>query len=705
MNRLRFCFILLLFAISFKAQAQDPVPGDFRQNFNQGNLLIGEENYPAAMRFFREAYATDSSGANIHWKVGLCILKASNDKRSSLFYLRRAAQDVTRNYDEYDYRQKKAPEMCYYFLGQAYHLNYQFDSAEFYLNKYKNIIGNRNAQLAAEIDNRLRWCNQARLQVSSPLPVKISSLPDSINSEGAEHSPVFSLDENTIYFTSKREGPRAIDGDFYEDIFVCERKPDSSWSTPHTIPYLQTPTNEATISLSADGQTLFIYKDDNGGDIYASTNDGKEWSQPIPLGSDINTKYWEPHACLSADGQTLYFVSDRPGGFGGRDIYRCVKLPNGRWSKALNLGPKVNTPFNEDAPFIHPDQVTLFFASEGHSSMGGFDIFFTTKDDEGTWAEPTNAGYPINTAEDDVYFMTSVDGKRGYFSSARAGSKGDQDIFIVNLEQPKSQPLTLLKGRIYNMNGSPLTQFIEINVTNTQTSELEGIYRPNMRTGSFMVILPPGSTYLVSYFVDGKEYTNEIIDVPMGSEFEVIDRAVDLRDLVLGNLRPDMPLDTARRSTNPGINIPGDTLNPVAARPKRNVRDVKAELTSTKNLSFEMYFKYNISAIDPQDEDFRKFIDSCVSHINKYGSIRFRITASASQVPTRRFESNKALSEDRAARAQKVINDALEARGVDMSKVKWVKVNAYVLGPTYRSDFEKKREVYEKYQYVKIRGY
>lgn len=166
MNRLRFCFILLLFAISFKAQAQDPVPGDFRQNFNQGNLLIGEENYPAAMRFFREAYATDSSGANIHWKVGLCILKASNDKRSSLFYLRRAAQDVTRNYDEYDYRQKKAPEMCYYFLGQAYHLNYQFDSAEFYLNKYKNIIGNRNAQLAAEIDNRLRWCNQARLQVS-----------------------------------------------------------------------------------------------------------------------------------------------------------------------------------------------------------------------------------------------------------------------------------------------------------------------------------------------------------------------------------------------------------------------------------------------------------------------------------------------------------------------------------------------------------
>ena len=700
----RFSFITILLLIQFSAKAQEPVPGDFRQNFNQGNLLVAEENYSEALRYFQEAYRTDSSGANINFKVGLCILKVGLNKKTSLTYLSRAVRDVTRNYDEYDYRQKKAPEMSYYFAAQAYHLNYEFDSAEVYFNKYKAIIGTRNATLAAEIENRLRWCAQAKILVTSPLPLALTLLPDSVNSELDEYSPVFSLDENTIYFTSKREGPRTPDGDFYEDIFVSERKPDSTWSTPRVVPSIQTPTNEASISLSADGQTLFIYKDENGGDIYASVSDGKDWSQPVPLGSDINTKYWEPHACLSADGQTLYFVSDRPGGFGGRDLYRCVKLPNGRWSKALNMGPQVNTAFNEDAPFIHPDQTTLFFASEGHSSMGGFDIFFTVKDDEGNWSTPTNAGYPINTTDDDVFFITSVDGKRGYFSATRPDGKGGKDLYLANLEQPKSQPLTLLKGRIYNIDGSPLTQFVEINVTNTQTSELEGTYRPNSRTGTFMVILPPGATYLISYVVDGQEYSNEIIDVPMGSEFEVIDRGVDLRDLVLGKLNPDLPIDKTKiPKTQP--NIPGDTLNPVAVRPKRNVRDVKGELTSTRNMSFEMFFKYNISEIDPQDQDFQKFIDTCVAHINKYGNIRFRITAAASQVPTRKFPTNKALAEDRAAKAQAVINNALEARGVDMTKVKWVKVNAMVLGPTYRSDFVKNRETYEKYQYVRVRGY
>jgi hypothetical protein len=686
-----------------------PVPGEYRQNFIQGNQLMEEKNWPMALKFFREAYRKDSTSANINFKMGLCLLNSNTDKAKALIYLRRAVKDLTRNYDQYDYQQTKAPEICYLYLGQAYHLNNDFDSAEINLQRCKQIIGTKNEEISREVENSLQWCKQARLLTASPLPIRIINLGDSVNTAAPEYSPILSLDENTIYFTSRRYGERDIEDNFYEDILVADRKRDSSWSNPLTIPSIQSTTNnEATIFLSADGQTLFIYKGDNGGDIYACTSNGKEWSQPVVLGSDINSKYWEPHACMTADGQTLYFVSDRPGGYGGRDIYRCVKLPNGKWSKALNLGSSVNTPFDEDAPFIHPDQTTLFFASKGHTSMGGFDIFFTTQTDETKWATPINMGYPINTSDDDVFFVTSPDGRRGYFSSIRPEGRGDKDIYMVTLQQSSTQPLTLLRGRIYNIDGSPLTQDIEIDVTNTKTSESGGVYRPNMRNGSFAVILLPGATYLISYMVDGKEYTNEIIDVPMGSEFEIIDRAIDLRDLVLGRLRPDLPVDTAKVA--PYVpEVPGDTSSLVSSssqtRPKRQVPDVKGQLSTTNGLNYEMFFKYNISQIDPTDEDFKKFIDTCVAHINKYGSIRFRITASASQVPTRTFKDNKELSKDRAERAQKTINDALVARGVDLNKVKWQKVKSYILGPTYKSDYVENREIYERYQYVKVRGF
>lgn len=692
--------ILVLASLCCTWLGAQPTPGLYGENFVEGNKLIEEGNWPMALVYFKEAYRTDSSSANINFKVGEALLNSASHKKDALPYLRRAAKDVTRNYDPYAFQEKKAPEKTFFFLAQAYHYNYLFDSAITYFESYKAILGTRDPEMTKEIDMRIGWCNNAKEFMATPLRISITNMGDSINSQYPEYGPVLSIDEQLIYFTSRRTGDQMMDGSYYEDILISEKKADGTWSSAHPVsPYINSPTNEATISLSTDGQTLFLYRDDNGGDIYSSTTLNGEWQFPVQLGSDINTKYWETHACMSADGNTLYFVSDRPGGFGGRDIYRCVKLPNGKWSKALNLGPKINTAQDEDAPFIHPDQHTLFFASKGHKSMGGFDIFFAMKDDEtGVWSEPTNMGYPINTPEDDVFYMTSPDGKRAYFSSVRAGGFGEKDIYIAELDQPIIQALTLLKGRIYNADGKPLTQKVEINVTNSLSGEVIGVYRPNARTGNFTIILPTGGTYLISYVVDEKEYANEVIDVPAGSEFTTIDRSMDLRDLVLGKIRSDVPLDTGNAG-NQHVKLPGDTL---IGKP---LRDIKAALTESHNLSFTMFFKYNISEIDPKDPDFQVFIDSCIAHINKYGDISFRITAAASQVPTKKFPSNKALAEDRATKAQNVVNNALKARGVDMSKVKWVKVNAYVLGPQYKTDFEKRKTIYERYQYVKIRGY
>jgi hypothetical protein len=700
MSRYWYSLIVLVLFCSTQSGAQVPTPGDYNGNFVEGNKLIEEGNWPMALVYFKESYNTDSSRANVNYKMGQCYLNSASHKKESLKFLRRAAKNVTRNYDPYEPGEKKAPEITFYYLAQAYHYNYLFDSAISYFESYKAILGTRDPELTKEIDMRIGWCNNAKEFMSTPLSITITNMGDSINTMHPDYGAVMSLDEQTIYFTSRRYGETMIDGSYYEDILVCDKKADGTWTSARPISlYINSPTNEATISLSTDGQTLFLYRDDNGGDIFTSTTLNNEWQYPVPLGSDINTKYWETHATMSADGNTLYFVSDRPGGFGGRDIYRCVKLPNGKWSKALNLGPKINTAQDEDAPFIHPDQHTLFFASKGHKSMGGFDIFFASKDDEsGVWSDPTNMGYPLNTPDDDVFYMTSVDGKRAYFSSVRDGGHGEKDIYMAVLDQQIIQALTLLRGRIYNADGRPLEQKVEINVTNSLSGEIIGVYRPNTRTGNFTIILPTGGTYLISYVVDGKEYANEVIDVPAGSEFTTLDRSMDLRDLVLGKIRSDVPLDTGVAG-NQHVQLPGDTLK------GKPIRDIKAALTESHNLSFTMFFKYNISEIDPKDADFVTFIDSCIAHINKYGDISFRITAAASQVPTKKFTSNAALAADRATKAQNVVNAALKAKGVDMAKVKWVKVNAYVLGPQYKSDFDKRKNVYEKYQYVKIRGH
>ncbi|HTL82246.1 MAG TPA: hypothetical protein VL651_11100 [Bacteroidia bacterium] len=686
-------FLLTAFALlllSFKVFAQQPIPGNYKDNLLQGNQLIEEKNYPMALLYFTEAYKVDSTNANINYKMGIAYLYSYSDKKKALPYLRYAAKNVTRNYDPYEPKIKQAPENTFYYLAMAYHYNYQFDSAIMYFESWKAILGTKDPDATKDIDIRINWAKNAKDFMATPSPVTITNMGDSINGPTADYSPVISIDENTIIFTSRRYGERGIDGEFYEDILISEKKPDGTWTAAHPIsPYINTATNEASISLSTDGNTLFLYRDDGGGDIYSSTFMNGGWMTPVPVGGDVNTKYWETHACLSADQNTLYFVSDRPGGFGGRDIYRCVRLGNGKWSKALNLGPTVNTPEDEDAPFIHPDQKTLFFSSKGHKSMGGFDIFFTSKDDSDKWIEPVNIGYPINTPDDDIFYCTSPDGKRSYFSSVRDGGYGEKDIYMAEIQQPVTEGLTLLKGRVYNADGSPLTARVEIDVTNSNTGDPAGQYKPNAN-GKFTIILAAGATYQISYMVDDKEYSNEIIDVPAGSEFNVIDRAIDLRDLVLGKMPTDVVHDSLTKDST-GVHT----------KPK----DLKAELTSTYNMNFTMFFKYNISEIDPNDADFKVFIDSCARHVDKFGELNLRITAAASQVPTKKFATNHDLAVDRANKAQAVIDKALRAKGVDMTKVHWVKVNAFVLGPQYKADFQKQKATYEKYQYVKVRGY
>lgn len=687
--KLLYCLSLALAFTGGIAVAQKG-GGGYREKVTEGNFLVLEQNYHHALQNYKEAYAIDSSNANINYKMGFCYLKLPNEKNKALPFLQRAVQDVTRNYDEFEPSIKQAPVLAYYYMGMALHLNYQFDEAISYFEKFRALLNpKKQADLVRDVDYRVAQANNAKVFIAAPLGVTITNLGDSINSPFPEYGPVISADESMMIFTSRRAGStggeKTTEDQFYEDIYIAYERPGGGWTKPVSIdPNINTFDHEAAIGLSADGQTLFIYKDENGdGNIYESRLVGEQWSSPVKVGhdnnSDINTSAWEPSACVSADGKTLYFVSDRKGGLGGTDIYRAVRLPNGKWSKAQNLGPRINSEYDEDSPFIHPDQRTLFFSSKGHKNMGGYDIYFSSLSDSG-WSVPTNMGYPINTPDDDIFYVTSADGKRSYFSSNRENGLGEKDIYVATLaEPPKVDPVALIVGTLNVGDGKPCPEDNEIIVTNIQTGQVD-VYRAKARNCSFSLVLTPGQEYSISYVVNGEEVKSESIAVPAGIVYEEVSKTVDLFEA---------PIDTTPKKDPVVVN-----------EPKPDPAKIK-DLAKRSGTKYEMSFKYNVTEIDVQNEAFTSFIDTIASIVKANGAISLQVTGGASQVPTRKFKSNKELAQSRANKAKEQVSAALQAKGIDMSKVT-IKVKGTVGGPVYEGDYHINRKKYEKYQFVKI---
>ncbi len=532
----KFYLFIAIVLISNLAKAQ-LATGKYSDYFREGNFLIGEENYDMALKNYLEAYKLDSSSANINFNVGFCYLSSSMNKGLAESYLAKAVLNISKKYNYDDASEKAAPPLAAFYYGKSLHFNYKFDEA---IAQY-DLFDKEYAKDKANKEDVAFFKQQsiyAKELIATPINVKIQNMGDSINSTFPDYSPVLSADEATLIYTTRRNtstgGDKTPEGQYFEDIVVSYKNENGIWSSPKPIgQFVNTNGHEASINLTPDGQTLIVYRDDGGnGNVYYSTWDGKEWSSLQNFGSDINTKYWESHACLSADNNTLYFVSDRPGGYGGRDIYRCVRLPNGAWSKALNVGETINTKYDEDGPFIHPDGITLIFASVGHKSMGGFDLFASTIEEDKKFSAPQNLGYPINTPDDDVFFVTSPDGKRGYFSSAKDGGLGEKDIYTMFIPDAKEKPLALFKGYIMPADGEKLPDDLEVVVTNKETGEVVGRYRPK-ENGTFATILTPNKNYNFSYQAKGEEFYNEDIFVSNDIAYQEIKKEINLEPVSL----------------------------------------------------------------------------------------------------------------------------------------------------------------------------
>jgi tetratricopeptide (TPR) repeat protein len=556
---------------SLFAQSRTAVDrGSFKRNYVEGNLNLGDNEFDIALQYFLFAYKYDSTTANINFKVGYCYLKNATQKHLAENYLEKAVLDVTKHYNDDDPGFKKAPIQAYFYLGQSYHVDGRLDEAMKMYETYESYVSPKDKEEHTLIQHFKKQVQNGKQILAAPLNVTLYNLGDSINSEYPDYSPVITADEQVLYYTTRRPtnigGEKSdADGMYYEDIVVSYKDEKGKWSKPTSIsPFINTNGNEATISLTPDGQTLIIYKDvgdGKSGDIYYSSFDGRDWTIPQRYGSNLNTEYWETHACLSRDGQTLYFVSDRPGGLGGRDIYRCVKLPNGQWSLATNVGAPINTPYDEDGPFLGADGVTFYFASSGDQSMGGFDIMFSIIDENGKFSDPFTMGSPINTTDDDAFYVATPDNKRFYLSSAHeyiskgdlhGKSYGDKDIYIGSVDIIKENPLALFRGKFTPGPCDSLPDDLSVIVSSVTSGEIVGTYRPQRRTGTFSVIIPPGSKYNFSYQQNGVELSNEEIFVPADITYEEIQKAINLKPL---KICPGMIIKGDTAATKIALNV------------------------------------------------------------------------------------------------------------------------------------------------------
>ena len=491
----------------------------------KGEAYYNDEYYLTAAKIFEQLNKSNPKDLYYELMVGICYSFLNNKKESALDILL-TVKSKNPNYNEVNF-----------FLARAYAVNHQFDQAITWFNKYLS-----NPDLLPEDRDKARLyianCNNAKGIVPDSLALVIENIGPPINTKYEEYVPIITPDERILIFTYRgekslggkmdRSGNFDPKGEYYEDVLISYKLGDK-WTDPKSIgSNINSSKHDASIAISASGNKLFTYRSSNKneGDIYLSELKKGMWTTPSVLNSEINSESWEGSASLTSDERTLYFTSERPGGYGGRDIYKAVLKPNGQWGNVMNLGPKINTKYDEDAPFIHPDGRTLYFSSKGHNSIGGYDIFYTYLD-ENEWDAPSNVGYPVNTIEDDRYYVLTADGSKGYYSSAgKDDSYGGNDIYVVSPGHFGTRPILALVVGVTKVNGREASA--KIIATNLETNEYENSTVSDEKTGQFMISLIPGKKYRIAIEIEGAKTTYEYIDVESVETFVQVNHNIDL---------------------------------------------------------------------------------------------------------------------------------------------------------------------------------
>jgi outer membrane protein OmpA-like peptidoglycan-associated protein len=501
--------------------------------------MLGYDDFKAALPYLKEAVGFNPNNAMSQFLLGKCLF-LNYEKKEALPHFEKA----------YSINKGVEMELSYYF-GKCLHYVLRFDEA---IEQYKRGMtlitakDPRHAEMAREIEH----CIYAKKMVANPVNAKIVNVGPPVNTQYSEHSPIIDADETVLIYTTVRPDNVGCKGDpncELEDVYIADRS-GKTWANPRPIKEINSAAMDASIALSPDGQELFIYRNPPaGGDIFESKLNGKKWTDPKSVGEPVNSKSYETTVSISPDGKRMFFTSDREGGLGDTDVYTSELQPDGKWGEPKNLGPNINTIYADDSPFFHPDGVTLYFSSNGRKDcLGGYDIYQTILQPDGSWSVPQNLGYPINTPDNDIYFVLSADKKDGYYASAKEGGYGEKDIYKIEMPQEKPavvvkedtlkpvvvvNALTILKGVVTDAKSNEVLE-ASITVIDNDRNVVVSTFKSNSASGKYLVSLPSGRNYGITVEREGYLFKSLNVNIPKSEGFQEVVQDVALDKIEIG---------------------------------------------------------------------------------------------------------------------------------------------------------------------------
>ncbi len=507
------CVCLLLNSICFIAQTPDSKRADDLFKF---------KNYRDALTEYVELFKKNTNDDYLSYQIALCYLNLNDDRSIAISFLEPLAIKPNGN------------SSTFYYLAKAYTYANKFDDALKYFQKAKS-LGKIDGVDAIKLERDIEICNYGKELVSKPIQITFENLGPKINTPFNEYSPFISSNESFLIFNSRNDldGVRKANGIFTSDVYLSEVYMGEWQQSKNIGEVVNTKANdEQIIGVSADGLTLLFNYDnttDGSGDIFVGPKYENDIMKPFKINSNVNSLSIENAATISPDGKTLYFSSNRPGGYGGFDLYRSLVLPDGSWSEALNMGPQINSTYDDDYPNMTMDGSTIYFSSKGHNTMGGFDIFKISLDSAtNKWSSPVNVGFPLNDAYDNLNLCMSGKGRYGYVSALRPEGFGDMDLYRVTFGNVDAE-LSVIKGQLSSSNKSiPLTS-TAITIADSESGSVVGEYLPNPKTNRFCIILPPGKYKLTASAKNHEDYS-DVVTVMGKSSFETsIDKDIILK--------------------------------------------------------------------------------------------------------------------------------------------------------------------------------
>lgn len=550
---LSFIFSFLLVTANYaqtSAPKEKKLSSAEETQLEKGQLMVEEKNYRMALPVFEELLAKHPGDNGIKFFTAVCYFSRP-DKHALMLQYFNEVYAVNKKADQIEFN-----------LAKANFYNNNFDEATKYLDAYVAKQKKPKEQEQKDIDQLRGYIENAKKLTAAPLNVKIENLGNTVNTAAAENSPYVTTNDSLLIFTYRGElstgglqnafNEAVKNGLYYEDVFFSVKENDV-WTKPKGIAAVNTNNNDEALSISYDGQKLFISRDNEAddGDIYMSTLTAGEWSVAEKLRGDVNSPHWEDNCCLSADGRTLFFSSSRPGGIGGKDIYKSTLQADGSWGLAQNLGDKINTKEDEDDPFFHLDGKLLLFSSKGHNSMGGYDIFKTyLNPTDSSWSAPENIGFPINSIDDDVHYVISPSGDKGYLAASKPGGFGDYDIYTVEPGITGTMPAMLVvKGTTTKDNSVAQTDII-VSANNAVYKK----YKSNATTGFYQVVLPLGQDYSIVWQLNDTLTQKQVVETAKANAYILKINDINFKT------KKDSAEAIATNTTSPGETVEGLTF-------------------------------------------------------------------------------------------------------------------------------------------------